>query len=365
MFCNQLLAILIVTFLFSCQSNTKNVPTSVKKYSEYTDIQKDNLSGDVIGVVNYNYRNNSKCKDCLAVTFYNDKGFKEISFFKNDPFDILYRFIYLNNTLLNSIETFISKLDGTISNSINYFEYDSKMNLITQLSNDDTESTTKFSYDENGFPNEEFTIDRQKKFYWSNEKLDSVIYLINNEIYMREYFKEGRKSEVFIYKDGILDNDESYSCKYILDSFGNDINLTRIFLNGKTESISRKIIYKGGDLSEYFNSYIELEIISNKIKGTKSNMEYSDDFESDNNIQTQPVEKEKIICGKCGGTGQKICDKCYGNGETRCFRCNGTGVANDGRRCIFCSGGYEKCTKCYGKTRLSCDGCASRGYTNY
>ena len=41
--CNLLLAILIATFILSCQSNIKDAPAALKKYSEYTDLEKMNL----------------------------------------------------------------------------------------------------------------------------------------------------------------------------------------------------------------------------------------------------------------------------------------------------------------------------------
>ena len=49
-----LLAILFATCVISCQSNIKNTPTFIKKYSEYTDLDKKNLKREVIGVANYN-----------------------------------------------------------------------------------------------------------------------------------------------------------------------------------------------------------------------------------------------------------------------------------------------------------------------
>lgn len=362
---NQLMVILIATFLFSCQFNSNNAPAAVKKYSEYTDLEKDNLRGDVIAVENY--INKSICENCLDVTFYNDRGYKEISFSNRKSYSYFDRYIYMNNILYNSISVFISNFDGSISNSITYYQYDSNMNLITTLlySNDNSDYTYKFSYDQNGFPKEEIESDSEKKSYWNHGNLDSIVYLYKNKTSVREYFKDGRKSKISLYKDGVLDNEQSHSIKYGLDSIGNDISLTRFYLNGKIESVTRRIIYKGGDLSEFFNAYIELEARTNKINSTKNSVQKSNDFETENNYQQQPQQKEKIICSRCGGTGQKICDNCYGKGETRCYRCNGTGFASDGRRCIYCNGGFEKCTRCYGKTRLSCDGCASRGYTNY
>jgi hypothetical protein len=365
-FCYQLMAILIATFVFSCQSNNNNsAPAPVKKYSEYTDLEKDNLRGEVIAVENY--INKSICENCQDVTFYNDRGYKEISFSRKTIFDYFDRYIYKNNILSNCINIFISSFNGLISNSITYYQYDSNMNLITALlySNDNSDYTYKFSYDQNGFPKEEIESDNKKKFYWNHRNLDSIVYLHKNKISGREYFKDGKKSESLWYKDGVLDTEMSHILKYELDSMGNDINLTRNFLNGKTESLTRKIIYKGGDLSEFYNAYIELEERANKINGIKNNDQNRNDFESENNIQPQPKEKEKIICNRCGGTGQKICDGCSGSGEIRCYRCNATGVASDGRRCIYCNVGYNQCKKCYGRTRVSCDGCASRGYTNY
>jgi hypothetical protein len=125
------------------------------------------------------------------------------------------------------------------------------------------------------------------------------------------------------------------------------------------------IKYRGEDITHYVNTLIEMQSLVHELGSNKLAPINDYNTESNNYNQTAPIEKEKIMCSRCGGTGQKICDGCSGSGEIRCYRCNASGVASDGRRCIYCNVGYNQCKKCYGRTRVSCDGCASRGYNSY
>jgi hypothetical protein len=357
------MAILITTFLFSCQSNNKNSPTYVKKYSEYTDLEKMNLKGGVIGIDDYHYpcSNNN---NCYLFTFYNEGGNIEKTFDSRDDQLILEQNIYLNNRLQNNIRYSYFNI-ANVNNSIYYFKYDSNFNLQKRTIYDPADRSTyeaMYFYDENGFPKEEIEAESKKLTFWSNGNLDSISAFFNNKLSFKEYYLNGRIVKRLIYSlDGDkINTNDSYTCTYFLDKNGNDIKLVNTYFNGKKDSLFRKIFYKGDDISIYYDKYIELVVKINSIgyNNVGENNSYND-------FQEQPQQKEKIMCNRCGGTGQKICERCYGKGETRCYRCNGTGVANDGRKCIYCTGGYERCTGCQGRTRISCDGCASRGYTNY
>jgi hypothetical protein len=361
---HQILLIVFTVLMFSCQSNTKNSPAHTKKYSEYTDLEKMNLKGEVIGVADYS---TSDCKNCYDFTFYNENGNVEKEFDNRDnAFLILRHYIYLNNILRNQINYYLFE-NNTSSTNMSYFQYDSSLCLQSEMNHSNLYNKifefTKYEYDKNGFPKEKIS-DSKERYYWNAGILDSQILIYDNKILSKKYFSEGRLvKDVRIDSKGNIDKASSFIYTYKLDSTGNDIKLVSTSFEGAKDSSERTIIYKGGDLSIYYNTYIELEAKINKINAEKST-EHSN-VNSNNYVAPQPVEKEKIICNRCGGTGQKICERCFGKGETRCYRCNGTGVANDGRRCIYCTGGYERCTGCQGRTRISCDGCAGRGYTNY
>lgn len=364
--CNQLLAILIATFVFSCQSNINEAPQSVKKYSEYTDLEKNGLKGEVIGVANYNI---SDCENCYYFTFYNEKGNIDKEFDNRaNEFLMSRHYIYLSNILRNQINNQLFN-NSKLSTDIDYLNYDSSFCLQSRTSyssSDDKILNTKYEYDKYGFPKEEITDDFKEKFYWNNGTLDSQILIAYNQVYSKKvYIKNRLSQEIFFDDKGNINEAISNNYKYKFDTYGNDIKFIRTSFKGTIDSCERVIIYKGGDLTKYFKAYMELQMRMYQISGNQGGILNTTDFETENNYQQQPQQKEKIMCSRCGGTGQKICDGCSGSGEIRCYRCNATGVASDGRRCIYCNVGYNQCKKCYGRTRVSCDGCASRGYNSY
>ena len=73
---NILIAFAIL--LFSCNSD-KNVSLKTKKYSEYNDLEKMNLKGDVIGYIDIEY---SKDTTFSRFTFINENG------------NVLYSYVY-------------------------------------------------------------------------------------------------------------------------------------------------------------------------------------------------------------------------------------------------------------------------------
>ena len=344
--CNQLMAILIATFILGCQSNSNNVPAPVKKYSEYTDLEKMNLKGDVIGLKDYEG----------GFYFFNERGMIDKTFFSGENSHYSFSLDVFNNDILTNRFYFFEDFNVNVE-----FKYDMNSFLVEEISSGTNNSSKKiYKNDKNGFPIEVSDETYKDVKYWNNGTLDSSKTIFFDEKFGGLYnkFLDGR-CIIFKNSQGI----ENF--KYTLDSKGNDIK--KITINDQgiiTDSSERIIIYKGEDLSKYIRDYVNVVSKLTKTDGTFSFNKNIDNNTTDN-YQEQPQQKEKIMCSRCGGTGQKICDNCYGKGETRCYRCNGTGFASDGRRCIYCNGGFEKCTRCYGKTRLSCDGCASRGYTNY
>lgn len=359
-FCNQLMAILIAAFVFSCQSNNNNsASASMKKYSEYTDLEKMNLKGEVIGLKDYDDR----------FYFFNEKGMIEKVFEGENSWRI---YDYANNRLLN----IFSCISGD-NLFVDIFEYNSDFLVTKTIFNlNDQEARIVYNYknDINGFPIEESdympAIDREAitKFYRNNFRLDSSYHYYRGVVTNKKIYKEEREvKNTFFTELGEIDEKNSINYSYDLDSKGNNFKRESINLLGEVDSVKRVILYKGDDLTKYstiYKSIFSKMLRKGSSRNADNNLQY-DNNNSSNDVKEQPQQKEKIMCSRCGGTGQKICERCYGKGETRCYRCNGTGVANDGRKCIYCTGGYENCTGCQGRTRISCDGCASRGYTNY
>lgn len=373
--CNQLLAILIVFFLFSCQSNSKNAPTSIKKYSEYTDLEKMNLKGDVIGFSKYD----SETSDHTSFIFINNGNISNEFLYYPLQADGSHLYRYANYIFNNNLLVFKIELSrgGDDQYTKEYEKYSYEKNLLVKINTygDDWTERSIISYDNSGFPKKEIEIYQSNDqyneyyYYWKDGKLDSTIRFYGKVLKDKNYYKDGRVIKKIDYnEDGSVNNKYSANFEYKLDRFNNDTaiikkDLSGNILEGGTQT--RVIKYKGEDITHYVNTLIEMHSLVQELGSDKSTTVNDFNTEIYDNSQSAPVVKEKIMCNRCGGTGQKICERCYGKGETRCYRCNGTGVANDGRRCIYCTGGYERCTGCQGRTRISCDGCASRGYTNY
>lgn len=349
---NQIMAILIATFFLSCQSNINNSPASIKNYSDYTDLEKMNLKGNVVGLQDYGSN---------TFYFFDSQGRKEKSYYIEENSKAYSLYIYAGEKLA-SYFTFYSDKSSIRTD----FKYDTSSFLINEVS----ESSNKLFIDKtflnnkDGFPLEISGDIVKEVNFWNKNQLDSSITTIDKTRLTSKY-KNGRCVEFRDYKNRI----QRY--QYRLDSYGNDFRMLIFDDKGRLiDSVERTIIYRGEDLSKYIKNFIHA--VSSIAKITRdineNQVEEPDDLNENNSInyvQPQISMDEKINCSECGGSGQQICDKCFGKGETRCIICNGSGVSRDGRRCIYCSGGYEKCTRCYGKTRLKCDNCGGRGYKNH
>ena len=280
---SQLLVILIVIFVFSCQSNIKNTPTSIKKYCEYTDLEKMNLKGEVIGIDDYHYpcSNNN---NCYLFTFYNEKGYIEKKFDSRDNQLFLEQYSYLNNRLKNNINySYFNFANANVRNSIYYFKYDNNFNLqkrIIHSSENRSTYETMYIYDENGFPKEEIESSYKKLIFWSNGNLDSISAFFDNKLSFKEYYLKGRIVKRLIYSldENKINANDSYTSTYFLDKNGNDIKVVNNFFNGKKDSLFRKIFYKGDDISLYYDKYIELLVKINSIGYSKvgENNSYND-----------------------------------------------------------------------------------------
>jgi hypothetical protein len=290
--CNQLMAILTATFILSCQSNLKVAPQAVKKYSEYTDLEKNGLNGEVIGVSNYSI---SDCENCYYFTFYNEKGNidKEFDDREND-FLISRHYIYLSNILRNQIHNYLIRNVG-LSSAIDYLNYDSNFCLQSKtsyLSIDNKIRKESYKYDKNGFPKEKIDLFKEK-YFWNNGILDSQILIADNKVFSKKYFTKGRLTKEMIFDEtGGLSKASSYNYSYKFDTYGNDIKQIRTSFKGAIDSFERVIIYKGGDLTKYFNAYMELQRRMYQISGNQGGILNNTDFETENNFQEQPQQKQ-------------------------------------------------------------------------
>ncbi len=373
--CNQLMAILIATFVFSCQSNSKSDPAPTKKYSEYTDLEKMNLKGDVIGFSEYD----SETSDHTSFKFINNGNISnEFLYF---PLQADGSHLYSYTTYIFDESLLLFKLEhgrGGSDEYIKHYEkYSYEKNLLVKIIayGDGWTERTIIGYDNSGYPKKEIRIYQSDDkfnevyYYWKDGRLDSTIRFFGKILKDKNYYKDGRVIKKIDYnEDGSINNDYSCNFEYKLDRFSNDTARVQKDLSGKVIEggvQTRVIKYRGEDITHYVNTLIEMQSLVHELGSNKLAPINDYNTESNNYNQTTPIEKEKIMCSRCGGTGQKICDGCSGSGEIRCYRCNATGVASDGRRCIYCNVGYNQCKKCYGRTRVSCDGCASRGYNSY
>jgi hypothetical protein len=362
----QIISLIAFTFLlFSCDSNNKITPAQIKKYSEYTDLEKSGLKGEVIGVANYS---TSDCENCYYFTFYNEKGNIDKEFDDRDKdFLISRHYIYLSNILRNQINNYLI-INGELSSAIDYLNYDSNFCLQSKtsyLSIDNKIRKEIYKYDKNGFPKEKIDLFKEK-YYWNNGILDSQILIADNKVFSKKYFTKGRLAKEMIFDEtGNLSKASSYKYSYKFDTYGNDIKQIQTSFTGIVDSFERVIIYKEGDLSKYYNAYIELEARMYQIKGKQSSVQDNNSFEYENNFQAQPRQKQWVNCKICHGTGLNICSECGGKGIRECSNCRGRGFYYDAQHssCNNCGGdGQVQCNQCYGKgNRGSCSSCGGRG----
>lgn len=261
----HLLTFLIVILLFSCQSDNKNATEFIKKYSEYTDLEKMNLKGEVIGLKDYDDH----------FYFFNEKGMIEKEFHNENIWSV---YDYSNNRLLNIFSGNLGSGDLWLTN----FEYESGF-ILTKTSFDLIEQVSSYQYkyknDVNGFPIEEFfgfePNDKiaSTKFFRNNLKLDSSYKYVMGDLSSKFIYADGREGKYIEFDDfGGVDKENSCDFNYEVDIKGNDFKKKSIFLSGKVDSAERVILYKGDDLTKY--STIYSTIFSNMLR--KDNSSKSD-----------------------------------------------------------------------------------------
>lgn len=411
---NIILSLFIIFHFLSCNGNSQTISNTE------TDLQKENLKGKVILVVDgvnlrfYNKNgnlvkeSNSESESSSYKTYqYQDLIIKSINsktVFKD--FERTDLFNYDSNGKLISRKSSY-KLDPK-SITYEYFMYNDK-NLLTTRK---LENTSK-NYNNNQY---EKDIYLTKYYYNGDGKIDSTIdgKLSKSNItffdtYTKDIFNTESQvisSESYEVKNGLtkliqvskfrynekgdysekIENDivnntiNRYTYSYQYDSYGNWIILS-IYNNDKLDfEQNRRLFYEAQDISLYENKYKNIvasidvsnqyfEESLNAPKQNKSSSSQNNTFSNQNNsnISTQNKKKEVewITCPDCAGRGFRLCMDCTGRGSMKCDYCYGRGWKNYGNEkqtCNTCGGTGEKtCKRCNGKGNLGSCICRGKG----
>lgn len=380
------LSCLIGLFVLGCTSFPNS--SSVKKSK--TDLEKENLKGDVILV---------ESDDVL--TFYNDQGNKSKGFFQKEDYSL---------TTLDYIDGKITtKTDNNLftgyKDDITTYSYNEKGELVSSISN---EIVQNYLYENGYLKTEKLYVKNNKNrgseltyYYNQNGEIDSTVMIVNwddtktidisifnrnGEVASNTYFnildsgiRKMMSYSLYTYDDkgnitsalvnSIDENTGQTTVKkttyeYSFDPKGNWIQ-QRSFVDGKEEEVvNRKIFYKGQDISKYENKYNDF-IVSIKSIGNNENNGGINKSSSNNNESTQQ-QKKLVNCGFCGGQGINKCGGCNGRGYNSCSKCFGKGwewYNSEKRTCYDCNGtGEKKCRDCSGRgNRGLCAECNGKG----
>ena len=370
--------IAFAVLLFSCNSD-KNESFKTKKYSEYSDLEKMNLKGDVIGYIEY-----SKDTTFNTFTFINENGNVLYSYvyspLKNDGSHF---YQYTNYTYFNNLLQ-LQQTQGQGGNNDMFSQHKiylySGRNIINIMEFYDGKpwEEISFKYDTLDYPKNEIKkylyegnngILLENNYFWNEGNLDSIISYYGGNIHNKEYFKDGRLiKRININDDGEI-SENSAIFEYRLDKFNNDVKKYEKDLNGNLiDSTFRIIKYKGDDISYYEKKYIEIQMLAHNLTNKNSSINSNSDNNvvSENNyVAPQVQQKQWVNCRVCHGTGLNICSECGGKGIRECPNCHGRGFYWDAQRssCNYCGGhGQAQCNQCYGKgNRGSCSSCGGRG----
>lgn len=253
----------IILKLVSCKNNDKtnqtldNTSGKIKKYSEFTGLEKMNLKGDVVGI-----------KDYGGFHFYfinNNGNIDKSYFYYDDKIKSFSTYLYTNDKLINVLHLH-ENIDNSIACFNEFFYYDNNSNLISRIQSysiGKEPDGQNFTYDKNGFPNETFnknTGQLESKSYWNNGELDSV-YHYNEKMILDniEYFKNGRIIKfLFFNNSGEIERNSSRDYQYFYDRNGNDIKYITTSYLGFKDSSERIIFYKGDEISNYLDRFQNL-----------------------------------------------------------------------------------------------------------
>jgi YD repeat-containing protein len=362
----QAFFILIVS---SCTISTKNS-------KQRTDLEKENLKGDVILIVE-DHKKDGKLKNIIKL--YNDIGNLETIFDDTfiEDFPIMTTFYYQNNKIQSSIKTGYKKEKFYVET---FYNYDKTGSLTSSLSKSLTGTKAKknivYIVDENNNIISEKINDSElnveTNYYYSKNIKDSVVTRYSgvwNKIHV-DYFIDGNLDRTY---DKDLDSKEesTITYRYEYDAVGNWISQI-YYLNGKKiDDKIRKIYYKGNDITSVIKPIDEFK--KKMISANAPPNEASDSYKSNNNSQTtnsnsisnNQIQKQWVNCDRCHGSGLRDCNECGGKGEKKCSRCHGTGIWawENNKTCYECGGkGIKQCNRCYGKgSSGNCFTCRGKG----
>ena len=310
---------------------------SCKSYSAKNDLEKMNLKGNVIGLLN----------EKNEFYFFNKDGFIEkfIQYFGSDREVCAFQdYIYVENLLNKTIgRLYIS--DFVDENILTNYIYNKDKQLIKTSSPTKTLGNTYkyFFYDKDGKLIKDSSVNIKQDV---PEDIEVYKYTyLKDEVAYYEHIKNGY-SEIAKFKD---DFGEFYLSKkeiefeFSTDNIGNwvekkkIINRKSIVRPEKSITYTRLIFYSGEDISRYLDDY-------NRFKSSKSGST------ENHNTEITTEKKHLVTCGACYGTGQKTCLECGGKGKTRCQSCIGQPrLKADLSYCSDCGGSQSQfCYRCVG-----------------
>lgn len=413
---------ILIKFITGLSVIISSCSSDVKK----NDLEKENLKGDVVAYLN-SYKNNENVI-VESLTLFNEEGMIEKKYENNPTYELVIENYFYKKGLLDT-RTRLKWSDGEKVNETENYIYDESGFLIKQTSDFFGELEKKTYEYKDGRLLKEYLPNGVKEYFYST-RLDSIVQK-NGTYDIREYFNElGQMTKFGIWmnkgfiirsmeydKNGNVvlekvDNtgDESiFKTNYTYDSRDNWIQQIHINNEGIQTKTTRKIYYKGDDLSDV-EKWIESFNLSSSKSGMSNESEEpinessSNSYSSSNNSSSSNTysnqnqqQPEKRKCGKCNGSGKcRECSKTFskpsykGSGsyqwrnETRpglvmCNDCFGRGhkqVKRDeggwepGEDCYIrdCDNGWVVCRTCnsYGNGRNpgQCKECDGTGYIN-
>ena len=398
---------LLIFALMSCSSS-----------QEQNDLQKMNLSGDVIllkeGAYFTFFDENGNITKSFSdeTTEYNNRKFtnQTISnyFYIDGKLDkkINYHYNSIDDKITEGLETFSYNEEGLLKSSTSktgnwqsktyYFYENGKLSKDSTFGGSKTElfwitrDVNRFIYEEDELKK----IDNNHQFYSSAEELESDNVKVNH---YNKYYDQGLliKTE----SPGTDESDsESSSYEYEKDLVGNWTLQTRKSSNKEyNNTTERQIFYKGDDISVFENKY---EALKNKLLGGSISLKADRPEEAEQESvymgateeeysSNEPSKPQQQKCWKCNGTGK--CPKCsvaqrvrYKKGEAPrdhneirlgmvvCSQCGGNTMNwghDEDESCYLCKAtGWLYCQTCnsYGNGRNigQCQECDGTGFRN-
>jgi hypothetical protein len=372
---------IILLSIFSCSDSKKK---------QKTDLEKENLKGDVMFIhETYSYINNKQ--PIISITEFNNEG-KKINECRQSEYEFTWdEYQYNNDGYLEKV------IHSELSNDklievIKRYTYDDQNRLLkinpSEYSTKSVYSKT-FLYEKNELKRET-TFENEKEvscieYYYSSQKDSS---LLTNKIteYVQKniYSKDGKIIETNVewlryppatttfynYDDkGIerktqnqtgnnIDNSLT-KLNYEYDSKGNWTKKS-MEENGELQTTStRKIYYANDELTSIrkeLDNYRTKLLSKNQNSEIESQDNSNDKDNSSSNTYQQPERQKQLVnCSNCYGKGILMCGKCGGNGMTKCDNCY-TGTITD-----VVNGGRKTCYICNGTMRINCKDCNGKG----